>query len=101
MFQCNIHDVCILKVDSGKTGDGVQCCYPKDMIYPPDGKEMQLEQVRALLPQYQPIFPEYFVEGECDMELTEAFNSMVPISDIRRDLHVYNRLESVVRYYVT
>ena len=32
--------------------EGFSCAYPKRLVYPVEGGEMQLEQLRARLPQY-------------------------------------------------
>ena len=46
-------------------------CYPKELVYPREGGEIQLEQVKARLPQYTPSFLNDS-EGECDMDITMA-----------------------------
>lgn len=46
-------------------------CYPKRLIYPPEGGEYQLEQLRGALPRYQPVFPAQDGAGD-DMEMTMA-----------------------------
>ena len=46
--------------------------YPKELVYLRDGSQLQLEQVRAGLPQYHPLFTEDSA-GESDMEMTEAY----------------------------
>ena len=48
--------------------------YPKDLVYPPGGEEVQLEMIRARWKKYRPIFELTEEEnGSCDMEMTEAF----------------------------
>ena len=48
--------------------------YPKDLVYPPGGEEVQLEMIRARWKQYCPMFELTEEEnGSCDMEMTEAF----------------------------
>ena len=56
---------------------GVQFHYPKYLIYPKEGGEVSLEQIKASLPQYCPLFPderegEEEGVGEDDMDLTMA-----------------------------
>lgn len=58
--------------------------YPKHLVYPPGGGEIQLEQLRAALPQYcyhPPI--EKADEMVCDMEMTTAYptniTELVPV----------------------
>ena len=47
--------------------------YPKHLVYPPGGGEVQLEQIRAALPRYRYHPPlESPNETSCDMELTTA-----------------------------
>lgn len=54
----------------------VQFHYPKHLIYPKEGGEVSLEQIKASLPQYCPLFPDDEGEeegaGEDDMDLTMA-----------------------------
>ena len=54
--------------------------YPKNKVYPPEGGEFQLEQLRAALPQYRYHPPE---ETDCDMEMTTAYpgniTELVPV----------------------
>lgn len=45
--------------------------YPKELVYPREGGENQLEMVKARLPQYTPSFLNDSV-GECDMDMTMA-----------------------------
>lgn len=45
--------------------------YPKEIVYPREGGEIQLELVKARLPQYTPSFLNDS-EGECDMDITMA-----------------------------
>lgn len=58
--------------------------YPKDQVYPPGGGELQLEQLRAALPQYRYRPPEEKQdEMACDMEMTTAYpgniTELVPV----------------------
>lgn len=55
----------------------MQFHYPKQLIYPKEGGEVSLEQIKASLPQYCPLFPdegegEEEGAGEDDMDLTMA-----------------------------
>jgi len=66
-----------------------RCKYAKDKVYPSYGGEFQLEQLRAMLPQYKPSFP--LVDDEsCDMEMTTAYpadiSTMVPVSG-KKEFH--------------
>lgn len=45
--------------------------YPKELVYPQEGGELQPEIVRARLPQYTPSFLNDS-GGECDMDMTMA-----------------------------
>ena len=40
--------------------NGYSTCYPKKAVYPPEGGELQLEQLRARMPRYCPP-PTYYV----------------------------------------
>ena len=53
---------------------GVLLVYPKELVYPAEGGEFQLEQLRGQLPQYQPVFPDELSlsGGEMEMEMTVA-----------------------------
>ena len=53
---------------------GVLVMYPKDLAYPTEGGEFQLEQLRGQLPQYKPDFPDQLSlsGGEMEMEMTVA-----------------------------
>ena len=48
--------------------------YPKDLVYPSGGGEIQLEMIRAEWPVYKRkfIFTEPEDNGVCDMDMTEA-----------------------------
>ena len=84
-------------------------CYPFDSVYPGRGKELQLEQVRALLPKYAPkpgvqttvccypkdsvyspsgelqleqiraMLPQYQPSYDCDMEMTEVSTANITV----------------------
>ena len=53
---------------------GVVLVYPKELVYPAEGGEFQLEQLRGQLPQYRPVFPDQLSlsGGEMEMEMTVA-----------------------------
>ena len=45
--------------------------YSKELVYPREGGEASLEQIKARLPQYCPSSLDD-MEGECDMDMTMA-----------------------------
>ncbi len=54
-----------------------ECCYPKDLVYPPSGEEVQLEELRAQLPCYQPLLSESQNDDACDMEMTVSYTANI------------------------
>ena len=71
------------------------CCYPKDQVYPASGGEFQLEQLRAVLPQYKVTLP-IAEDDSCDMEMTVAYtaniSTMIPSSGTREYDEGFSRM---------
>ena len=55
---------------------GQTVCYPKALVYPAEGGEVTLEEIRGRMEQYKPTFSEV-CEGECDMDMTMAFTGHI------------------------
>ncbi len=51
--------------------------YPKDLVYPPNGGELQFEMIRAQWSMYNTSIEENEI---CDMDITEAFTANITLN---------------------